>query len=91
MLNWKPKITFDQLVVEMIEKDIIKQGKVINKKIKMLKSEKLRILITGGTGMVGKNFIENNQSKNYKIYAPTRDELNLFDFEKINKYLSEKT
>ena len=56
----------------------------------MLKSEKLRILITGGTGMVGKNFIENNQSKNYKIYAPTRDELNLFDFEKINKYLSEK-
>lgn len=56
----------------------------------MLKSEKLRILITGGTGMVGKNFIENNQSKNYKIYAPTRDELNLFDFEKINTYLSEK-
>ena len=31
LLNWKPKITFDQLVVEMIEKDIIKQGKVINK------------------------------------------------------------
>ena len=56
----------------------------------MLEKEKQKVLITGGTGMVGKNFIENHQSHNYKILAPTRNELNLFDFKKINNYLSKE-
>lgn len=38
--------------------------------------------------MVGKNFIENQQSQNYNIITPTRDELNLLEFDKINSYLS---
>ena len=50
--------------------------------------KKIKILITGGTGMVGKNFIENHQSQNYNIIAPTRDELNLLEFDKIISYLS---
>lgn len=54
----------------------------------MLEKEIQKVLITGGTGMVGRNFRENHQSHNYKILAPTRDELNLFDFKKINNYLS---
>lgn len=56
----------------------------------MVKKQKLKILITGGTGMVGKNFLENQQSQNYNILAPTREELDLLDFEKINTYLSNK-
>ena len=54
----------------------------------MSRKNKIKILITGGTGMVGKNFIENHQSQNYNIIAPTRDELNLLEFDKINSYLS---
>ncbi len=49
--------------------------------------KKIKILITGGTGMVGKNFIENKQAKNYFILSPTRKELNLFNIDKINMYL----
>lgn len=47
-----------------------------------------KILITGGSGMVGRNFIESNKSQNFNIIAPTSKELNLLDFDKVNKYLS---
>ena len=33
--------------------------------------------------MVGRNFIENQLSKNYHLIAPTKKELNLLDFEKL--------
>lgn len=46
------------------------------------------ILITGGSGMVGRNFIENQLSKNYHLIAPTKKELNLLDFEKVNSFIS---
>ena len=46
------------------------------------------ILITGGSGMVGRNFIENKLSKNYHLIAPTKKELNLLDFEKVNSFIS---
>ena len=48
------------------------------------------ILITGGSGMVGKNFIECDKGKNYNIIAPTRKELNLLDFNKVNTFLSKQ-
>ncbi len=49
---------------------------------------KKKVLITGGSGMVGRNFIENQLSKNYHLIAPTRKELNLLDFEKVNSFIS---
>ena len=42
-----------------------------------------KVLITGGSGMVGRNFIENDRSKNYHLIAPTRNELNLLEFDKL--------
>ena len=47
-----------------------------------------KILITGGSGMVGRNFIENKGSKNYHLIAPTRKELNLLEFEKVSSFIS---
>ena len=47
-----------------------------------------KILITGGSGMVGRNFIENKLSKNYHLIAPTKKELNLLEFEKVNSFIS---
>ncbi len=38
--------------------------------------------------MVGRNFIENELSKNYNLIAPTKKELNLLDFEKVNSFIS---
>jgi len=35
-----------------------------------------KVLITGGSGMVGRNFIENELSKNYKLIAPTKKNSN---------------
>jgi GDP-L-fucose synthase len=36
-----------------------------------------RILLTGGTGMVGRNILESDIAANYEILAPTRHELDL--------------
>ena len=47
---------------------------------------KTKILITGGSGFVGKNLYESLQNK-YKIYAPTSLELDLLDYEKVEEYI----
>ena len=49
-----------------------------------------KILITGGSGMVGRNFIENDKSQNFNIISPTSKELNLLDFDKVNEFLSKE-
>ena len=33
-----------------------------------------KILITGGSGMVGRNFFDHHKSKNYTILSPNRTE-----------------
>ena len=45
------------------------------------------LLITGGSGMVGKNLLEHPSSQMYNIYAPSSQELNLFDYAKVVNYL----
>ena len=50
----------------------------------------MKLLIIGGTGFIGKNLKNYFESKNdIKVYAPTRQELDLFDdnlcFEYIKK------
>ena len=52
--------------------------------LKKLNKNKLKILITGSTGMLGKNLLN---TINYKIFTPNRNRLNLFHFNEIKKYL----
>ncbi|MES2767740.1 MAG: GDP-L-fucose synthase [Bdellovibrionota bacterium] len=49
----------------------------------------MKILITGGTGMVGKNLLEHPKTKELKVIAPTRQQMNLFDYDHVKNYLIE--
>jgi GDP-L-fucose synthase len=49
---------------------------------------KTRILITGGGGMVGRNVLEHPAIKNYEVFAPRSDELDLRDFNAVQTYVS---
>ena len=52
-----------------------------------------KILLTGGTGLVGRNILEHPSSKKWDIYAPNRKELNLNDsvavFNSVARYQPE--
>lgn len=50
----------------------------------------MKILITGSNGFIGRNVKEYLEKKNMDIYCPKRGELNLLDFDAINKYLLKK-
>lgn len=45
-----------------------------------------RILITGSTGMVGRNAAEKLSEIGYNILAPSREELDLMDFAAVRRY-----
>lgn len=45
-----------------------------------------RILLTGGSGFIGKNIAESYLSQKYHIIAPKRDELDLADDESVSKF-----
>lgn len=49
----------------------------------------MKILITGGNGMVGKNILEHHKASNYEILAPSSSELNLRDFDAVDKYIKQ--
>ena len=44
-----------------------------------------KVLITGGSGMVGKSILNHSEIHKWKIFAPTRNELNLNDHLTIEK------
>ena len=46
------------------------------------------ILLTGSSGMVGKNIINHNFSQNYKILSPTSSDLNLLNYKDIEDYIA---
>jgi GDP-L-fucose synthase len=48
---------------------------------------KKTILLTGSGGMVGKNLLEHPSISSYDIISPRSNELDLRDFEKVEKYL----
>lgn len=48
---------------------------------------KLRILLTGGGGMVGSNLLEHSSIGEFDVLAPNRRELDLYDFCALKDYL----
>jgi GDP-L-fucose synthase len=47
----------------------------------------MRILLTGGSGMVGQNLLEHPAIKEFTVIAPSSRELNLLDFSATQSYL----
>lgn len=47
----------------------------------------MKILITGGSGMVGKNILEHPDLSQYELLSPSSKELNLLSREETNSYL----
>ncbi len=51
----------------------------------------MRVLLTGGTGMVGRNIKEHPNTANYCVLTPSRKELDLTNREQIRSYLKAKS
>ncbi|WVH09090.1 MAG: GDP-L-fucose synthetase [Fluviibacter phosphoraccumulans EoVTN8] len=49
-----------------------------------------KILLTGGSGMVGRNFLEHKKSKNYEILYPSSNQLDLLDNNGVYEYLNQE-
>lgn len=49
-----------------------------------------KILLTGGTGFIGRNLRESYLSEKYDIVAPSHKELDLSDTENVDKYFQQK-
>lgn len=47
----------------------------------------MKILLTGATGMVGQNILEDRRFQEFQIVAPRRAELDLFNSEQVEKYI----
>ena len=73
-LNWKPKYNLNKIVKEMIDCELIKIKKLMSK-----------ILITGASGMAGKNLLPLLKTKNY--LTPSSKELNLMNKTAVKNYL----
>jgi GDP-L-fucose synthase len=50
----------------------------------------MKIFLTGGTGMVGRNILENSKSNKHIFVAPTSKELNLLDRDAVRSSLSQE-
>lgn len=48
------------------------------------------VLLTGGTGFIGRNVRESFLSEKYEIIAPSRNELNLLDEQEVVRFLQKK-
>ncbi|QWD09479.1 GDP-L-fucose synthase [Polynucleobacter paneuropaeus] len=51
-------------------------------------SNKPKVLLTGGRGMVGKNILEHSTARDFDFLAPTSADLDLSDFAKTQAYFS---
>jgi nucleoside-diphosphate-sugar epimerase len=49
----------------------------------------MRILLTGGSGMVGKNILEYSKKEGYTFLAPSSKELNLLDYNSVDTFIKE--
>jgi GDP-L-fucose synthase len=48
----------------------------------------MKILLTGSTGMVGKNILENKATSLYNFLTPNSTELNLLNYSEVDNYVS---
>jgi len=48
----------------------------------------MRILITGASGMVGKNFCEHPANSQFELLTPSKNELDLLDFSKVSQFIA---
>ncbi|QIW09860.1 GDP-L-fucose synthase [Francisella sp. LA112445] len=46
-----------------------------------------KILITGSSGMVGRNILEFDKAREYKVLSPSSKELNLLDIQSVDSYI----
>lgn len=51
---------------------------------------KKTILLTGGSGLVGQNFLETAKNYNFDIIAPSSDVLNLLTYDTVKNYILKK-
>jgi len=51
---------------------------------------KKKILLTGGSGFIGKNVLESFLARKYEIFAPSSKELNLSDENSVEKFFGDK-
>ncbi len=49
----------------------------------------MKILLSGGTGLVGRNILEYSSAKNHEIYAPSSKVMNLLDYEQTHRVIAE--
>jgi GDP-L-fucose synthase len=49
----------------------------------------MKILLTGSTGMVGRNILEHPGAKDYELLTPSSSELNLKDYDAVNQFLKQ--
>ena len=49
-----------------------------------------KILLTGGSGMVGRNILEHQDAVKYDIIAPASAELNLMDYEAVKVFIAQE-
>ena len=50
----------------------------------------MKILLTGSTGMVGRNLLEHPRLNNYFLSIPTRQQLDLRDYSQVEQYLQQQ-
>src|SRR3989339_651776 len=48
----------------------------------------MKVILTGGSGMVGHNFLEHPLASKLDVFFPIRSELNLFDYEAVRAYIT---
>jgi nucleoside-diphosphate-sugar epimerase len=48
----------------------------------------MKILLTGGSGMVGRNILENKYATNHTILSPDSEELNLLSYSEVYNYIN---
>jgi len=50
----------------------------------------MRVFLTGGGGMVGRNLLEHPFASKHEVFSPSSSELDLRDFQAVDRWLSEK-
>jgi len=50
----------------------------------------MKLLLTGSTGMVGRNILEHSEANSFTILAPTSSDLNLLNYSSVHEYLGKQ-